>query len=298
MFGTNWLRIFLTFGTLAVVVESASAADVYFRDDNPSRGNITDMPHIEIRGDITAGDSAKLERLIPLATQRAVGSSMFQNAKIDPEKRPLVILDSDGGIVNEAIRMGRILRAHHAWTVVPLFATCASSCVLVLVGGVTRNVFGYDRPVPDQFGLVNPIPEGASEIKIGLHRPTFPAQDFAKLSPNAADRQYDKGIRAVQKYLEEMRMPPALFDSIMKVPSENIAWLTVEESRVLRLSGEDSAYGEWYHAQLEIYCGKNWSIVNDEGRACVSSASSRDQVDFCLNVKRGKMYGIKSPCNQ
>ncbi|WP_158283984.1 caspase family protein [Azospirillum sp. TSO22-1] len=51
-----------------------------------------------------------------------------------------VLLDSGGGVIEEAMEIGRLLRARKLATRVPSGAKCASACNFVLMGGVIRQV--------------------------------------------------------------------------------------------------------------------------------------------------------------
>jgi len=53
-----------------------------------------------------------------------------------------VVLDSGGGDVDEAIEIGRIIRARHLDTTVPPSSSCVSACVLIWAAGQRRTVDG------------------------------------------------------------------------------------------------------------------------------------------------------------
>jgi hypothetical protein len=53
-----------------------------------------------------------------------------------------VVLDSYGGLVDEAIEIGRIIRERHLDTAVPPSSSCVSACVLVWAAGQRRTVDG------------------------------------------------------------------------------------------------------------------------------------------------------------
>ena len=64
-----------------------------------------------------------------------------------------VVLNSPGGSVDDAIQMGKLIRGQAYATEVPNGSYCASSCPLVLAGGVERRVgtlvtVGVHRPTP------------------------------------------------------------------------------------------------------------------------------------------------------
>lgn len=145
---------------------------------------------IEIRGKI---EPATLERFLAHPRIRA-GRDVW------------VVLDSPGGDVDTALAIGRILRKTRSTAAVRVGGRCLSSCVFLLAGAVRR----FDN-----------------EPVIGIHRP-FPvstaATDYA-----AAQGRY-RGLAArVQAFLDEMNMPPSLFEAIMVVPSDEVRILTRDE---------------------------------------------------------------------
>lgn len=91
-------------------------------------------------------------------------------------------LDSDGGLVDEAIALGRIVRSRHLATHVP--DACASACTLVFLQGHERTLgqegrLGFHAPyeVGDD-GIqraVDPAPERAAYLAAGLPE-TFVAE--------------------------------------------------------------------------------------------------------------------------
>jgi len=72
-------------------------------------------------GDIEEGDHAKI-------------INALQNSK-----QKTLYLNSDGGVVTEAIQIGEDLRALGVETRLGKFSRCASACVLIFAGGVIRN---------------------------------------------------------------------------------------------------------------------------------------------------------------
>jgi hypothetical protein len=79
-------------------------------------------------GEIVAGDAAKLERALKLATRG-------QNRTKD------LLLDSPGGLVREAFAMANVMDIEGVSTVVPANAVCASACASVLfVSGRYRSI--------------------------------------------------------------------------------------------------------------------------------------------------------------
>jgi hypothetical protein len=153
---------------------------------------------------------------------------------IHQERQPFdlkVWLDSEGGDVEAAMAIGRLIRLKTAEALVlptpakikrgSIEATCASACVLVLAAASFRVVA---------------IPP----MQVGIHRPysapSDPAQDTRS--------RYAALVAKVKAYLEEMGMPSQLYEAMMQVPPEEVRWLTGEEFNALGLLGMDASYAD------------------------------------------------------
>ena len=53
-----------------------------------------------------------------------------------------VVLNTRGGNVDAALKMGRLIRKHGLNTYLAPNSECASACIFVLIGGITRMAFG------------------------------------------------------------------------------------------------------------------------------------------------------------
>jgi hypothetical protein len=105
-------------------------------------------------------------------------------------------LDSSGGDVDAAMKIGRIIRSAWASTVIPANAHCYSSCALVFIAGVVRTNFG----------------------KLGLHRPYFAS---APLSIEQVEKQLPAMRSAVKEYVQEMGVTGSFFERMFNTdPSE------------------------------------------------------------------------------
>lgn len=72
-------------------------------------------------GDIEEGDYPKIINALRYADQKTL------------------YLNSDGGVVTEALKIGEKIRAMGVETRLAKFSRCASACVLIFAGGVIRN---------------------------------------------------------------------------------------------------------------------------------------------------------------
>ncbi len=122
-----------------------------------------------------------------------------------------VWFSSDGGDIDAAMDMGRLLRRLGVFAVIDKNDQCMSACVFAFMGGERRSVGG----------------------RLGIHRPFFPhTQDLP-------DRQ--ARVRHMQKilkdYVEEMDFPSSLYEAVMLVPPESVRILAAAELKNYFLDG-------------------------------------------------------------
>jgi hypothetical protein len=177
-----------------------------------------------IKGTIVSGDGAKF-------------------AQIVRKNHPFldhVLLWSSGGTVEEALKIGRLIRNGLITTEAPselgdlptgkgwFFAStlvpgcpernrgtaprgggchCASACFLIWAAGVER-----------------------SGTSLGLHRPTIASTAFANLPPNRASVLYRQLLLDIGKYLTEMDVPRRFIEVMMDTTSTDIRWLNCYEA--------------------------------------------------------------------
>jgi hypothetical protein len=184
-----------------------------------------------LRGKIIAGDYEKV--------RQALRDSWPHLTEIN--------LDSPGGSVLEALKIGRLLRkylitatvsraeAQHPpsapgpappfdpskpYTVLPAPSdswVCASACALIWFGGVERS------------GTV------------GLHRPRITDPDFASASPEEATKRYRLLLSAIEAYLTEMEAPRPIIDQMLATGSSEIRWIDAVSEGLSR----PPSYAEW-----------------------------------------------------
>jgi hypothetical protein len=154
-----------------------------------------------------------------------------------------VNLDSPGGDVVEAMRIGRLIRERFMFTAIMPERKCASACVFILMAGVYR--------------LAGPT------ARVGIHRPKFDSEYFADLTPDHARTIYDSMLREVQKYfLVDMSGSDEAFRLMMAIPSDQLRWLTYDEVNRLNLLGADPAWDEYLEAQrIKEYGLERWSFI-------------------------------------
>ncbi len=156
-----------------------------------------------LQGYITQQDvySAKvMESLIKRGRQKLAGNA--------------VSFAGNGGDVDAAMEMGRVLRKLGVSAVVARGEQCLSSCVFAFMGGDRRTVAG----------------------RIGIHRPYFPS---ARKVPDR--RSYYRELqKRLRQYIDELDFPPSLYEAFMAVPPESISILTAADLKKILSTGHES----------------------------------------------------------
>lgn len=132
-----------------------------------------------------------------------------------------ITLDSPGGLVSEALDMGRLIREAGFATHVAEGSYCASSCPLVLAGGATRTA---------ESGAV-----------IGVHQiytppdAALPLRELVR-TPQRIERDTQAATASITRYLREMDVDPALWILALETPPERLRYLSAAELAEYRLA--------------------------------------------------------------
>ncbi|NNU81798.1 hypothetical protein HMH01_15280 [Halovulum dunhuangense] len=127
-----------------------------------------------------------------------------------------IALNSPGGVVAEALAMGRQIRQAGADTVMLPGMFCLSSCPYILAAGDARRVS-----------------RGAA---VGMHQHYYDAPGFMPVFLAVEGIQHGQGL--TMEYLIEMGVDPALMRHSLNTPPEEIYLLVEEELRETRLATE------------------------------------------------------------
>ncbi|NLS02764.1 hypothetical protein HGP14_05180 [Rhizobium sp. P32RR-XVIII] len=125
-----------------------------------------------------------------------------------------VSLDSPGGSVGDALAISKLIRERNIGTRVANGALCASSCPIIMAGGVRREA-----------------EEGAV---IGVHQVFNGSRD--KLSPERAMSEAQRTTADVTRHLGKMGIKPGLWLHAMETPPDRLYYLTPEEMREFALA--------------------------------------------------------------
>jgi ATP-dependent protease ClpP protease subunit len=168
----------------------------------------------ELNGEIKPGMETAFERFVEedLSRESRSGLTMFVN--------------SIGGDMEAAMKIGFILREQQARVVVREGASCASACVFVLAGGVDRDAQGV---------VIIHRPYRATSVVLGWQE---------------AQRQYEIRNATIRTYLQRMNVSPALLDAMNSIAPEDFRTLPAEDLKLYGLAGRDPVYQE------ELYAGE------------------------------------------
>ncbi|SEP00655.1 hypothetical protein [Nitrosovibrio sp. Nv6] len=124
-------------------------------------------------------------------------------------------LDSRGGNVTAALKIGRFLRNKGAMAVVEKDAVCLSACVYILAGATNRAVDG----------------------RVGIHRPYEPNdQEISEIGQKAKYKALEKDILA---FLHEMNIPTRLYEDSLFISPDRVKILTFKELQGYGLNEND-----------------------------------------------------------
>jgi hypothetical protein len=134
----------------------------------------------------------------------------FKKAIIKEDGGYLLVLNSKGGSVTEALKIAELVKELHLSTIVAPNGICASACFFIWLAGEARDA--------------NPTKSKATG-PVGLHRPYY-----TEVSNNQSsfDRQSKVQVE-ISEYLRKNLVPNRLVDLMMSRPSNDIYWLTAED---------------------------------------------------------------------
>jgi hypothetical protein len=214
---------------LLASVVSTFAAEITVKADGG-------LPTVKLTGDIDAQTPEALEKALNYLqpfVDRNISDFENEARSLKGQMAGLMgaqlYLNSGGGDVDAAMRAGEIARAYHVTISIPLDSSCASACVLLLVGGPSRIVIG----------------------RVGIHRP-YSSTYSSSLS--VSDQRYRAVNAAVEKYLRAMNMPARLIEVMNAVSPDQIRWLTESEADEFGIGVDDPVWKD------------RWDSVNAQSR--------------------------------
>lgn len=235
------LLIFM--GLVLNSITDAFAIEI-FEEEN----NNCERQTYQMHGDIRQGDSVIFSNVILVIKDRYHN---YCKEKKEKPKFPLKLkLNSSGGEIEEAIKIGEIVRKNEFSVGVPIGAECLSSCVFILGAGVFRNAWG----------------------RVGIHRPYFSSLSKDENVQNIKNKR-EAILTSIKQYLEEMDVNPRLVDTMISIPPGELKILTPDELSYYRLTGVDANYEEKFIAEV----ASSYGLTSFEYRKRSAAAE-----EYCL----------------
>lgn len=204
-----------------------------------------------ISGEIKVGDYEKFIKFLNLPSPVLGVPDSFMGMA-------LIQLESNGGNVLEAMKIATKLK-----TIMPLInveGNCTSSCLLLWMSGSQRFV-----------GLQK------NSGRIGIHRPTLPAEELRKLSNHKTELLYKEMNAKFKDFVLEQGLPLSIYEKLIATSSQEIYWLNESE---LKLIGSSPPY---FVEKIFASClNKNdprYMVNNaNDGGKCIFKLSSKDRI--------------------
>ncbi|HKK86870.1 MAG TPA: hypothetical protein VJ942_15250 [Roseovarius sp.] len=186
--------------------EPGSRPDIDVPSDLPPRLNFSlrDEPDIGslviMHGEIAKGDAKR-------------AYAFFESLDAPPDS---IAINSPGGIVDEALELGRLVRNRSFNTLILPGMVCLSSCPYVIAGGVERRV--------------------SLAGAVGLHQHYYEAPGYMPVFFAVEDIQFSQG--ETMGYLIEMGIDPGVMVHGLKTPPNDIYVLVESELLESRMATE------------------------------------------------------------
>lgn len=141
----------------------------------------------------------------------------------------LILLASPGGDLVESMKIARLVKSTYQSVFVNgAKGSCASACFFIYVSAVER---------------------GATNRALGIHRPYFAPENFARKRLAEAEEMQRKLLKEARAFLEDREVPQYLIEEMFSRASDEVYWLdTADEERI----GERA---HWYDQVLVDRCG-------------------------------------------
>ncbi|WP_245409910.1 hypothetical protein [Pararhizobium haloflavum] len=222
----KWLfRLILVGGAIVLALDLQAIREAATASDGSTPSTIEvlppslsdgkpDQPPFEITSDPATLRGALQFELLPEGTmllQGAIDPGAADRFEQEIAERgeyvATIALDSPGGAVDDALAIGRLIRERGFGTRVESGALCASSCPIVLAGGIERTV--------------------NEEAVIGVHQVYGAASDFPSAAHAMSQAQHTTA--KVSRYLEAMGIAPGLWLRALETPPDRLHYLTAQE---------------------------------------------------------------------
>jgi len=240
------------------------------------------------QGDCYISDM-EIQGEIDNTTVAQVSSRLDELHKVaDLLKKPVhpfsVWLDSPGGSISAAMKIGRLLRretmgARVASKRLPANeGRCVSACVLIYAGATHRSFNEYFS-------------------KLGIHRPYLevPQQD---LPSDKLQEVYRQTLQDVRAYMREMNVSERLAEAMFRIEPEKVRYLTEKAAEDYGLTEWDPVYNEMADIEEAKKLGLKRQVFMERRNQALSGCSwlrtsSNEPIDRWLDCYDGVMMGTR-----
>jgi hypothetical protein len=165
-----------------------------------------------------------------------------------------VMLWSPGGSVEEALKIGRLIRKALITTIAPdtgpnaLYFDPVSGLLerrpgLGALYGLTSNVCeGADCNCASACFLIWAAGVRRNGSVLGVHRPTISSSGFAALPPDRAAHLYRQLLTEIRGFLNDMEVPHGITEIMSDTASNDIRWLKQNEASAMEMA---PSIAEW-----------------------------------------------------
>jgi hypothetical protein len=161
---------------------------------------------------------------------------------LDLDALPRTIsLNSPGGDIEEAIKIGKLLRRALFQSTISRFGQCDSACFILWVSAVRK----FHASVRTDQNTTE------WEGKIGLHRPYYGRSEYSQLTTGEAKNAYHKLDMSVRQYLSELKIPSDITERMFRTKSTDADYVS-DAFLIDKLGTEAPFFEEWLIAK----CGE------------------------------------------
>ena len=242
-----WMRSSIVVACFVASTFSAQADMRITRDSKMEPSLIAGALFVDITGTITNRDAEQ-----------------FQDISKELEYANVVIvdLDSTGGDLSAAIRIGRLVRKYEVWTSIPHSGKCYSSCALIFIAGVQRS----------------------SDGELGVHRPYVSS---APQGGETLEKQIALELSMIKSYIGEMGVSNGFYQQMVNTePSQMVIYAKNDYKAMFPL--EDPVHDEMMTTRLARKYGVTTSTLRqrsqDAGECASKSLDSRTSAEAWLIV--------------
>jgi ATP-dependent protease ClpP protease subunit len=206
-------------------------------------------------------------------------SILMQFLNAHPQQKglkPMLILDSNGGLVYEAMAIGNILAEQsdeYSFVLLPPESKCLSSCVFIYAAAWQRMK--------------------SKTAEVGIHRPFA----FGQISENTGYANHLKKYEALngemKNYFTKFGVSPLIVEKMNVIQSDAIQILSEDELNKLGLGKTNIAFKEFQKSRMIRLCGldfyTNLQTHNSLTSACSVHAANKTKLAECSKKADQKM---------